>query len=106
MRPSSEERVLCAAIWVDDGVEHPNLPRNLTTGMVFAGWRHHNCFTTLNAVYPRPTGKVDEEQIAGRHQGFLTTHGRFVDRDEAGRIAFAAGQVDRDGLLLTSEHLY
>jgi hypothetical protein len=26
------------------------------------------------------------------NQGFLTTHGRFVDRQEAGRIAVAAGQ--------------
>jgi hypothetical protein len=100
------ERVLCAAIWVDDGQEHPHLPRNLKTGVVFAGWRHHNCFTALNLVFPRPTGPVDEEQLAGKHQGFLTTWGRFVDRDEAGRIAFEAGQVDRDDLHLTSEHLY
>lgn len=45
--------------------------------------------------------------ILGEHeQGFTTTAGRFVDRDEAGRIAFAAGQTDRPNLHLTSEDVW
>lgn len=104
------EYILCAAIWIDDGKEHAHQPSNIATGMVFAGWRHHNCFTPLVALYGTPAQAAaladSEEQLAGRNQGFLTSKGRFVDRDEAGQIAFAAGQTDREGLCLTSEDLY
>lgn len=98
------EYILCAAIWVDDGVEYVHQPRNIPTGMVFCGWRHSNCFEALNKAYPK--GSVDEQQLAGKHQGFLTSRGMFVSRDEAGKIAFEAGQVKREGLHLTSEDLY
>lgn len=90
----SPERILCAAIHVDDGVERVHLPRNIKTGMVFAGWRHHNCFVALVAVYGTPEEAnrgVSPEQRAGRDQGFLTSQGRFVNREE--------------GAVL-SEHLY
>lgn len=99
-----EERILCAAIWVDDGKEYVHQPINITTGMVFCGWRHSNCFVLLNAAFPK--GSVDEQQLAGKHQGFLTSLGRFVDRREAGKIAYKAGQVERPNLFLTSEDLY
>lgn len=44
--------------------------------------------------------------MRGRHQGFLTSRGRFVDRKEAAQIAVAAGQVDAGITTLMSEHLY
>ena len=39
-------------------------------------------------------------------QGFLTDKNRFVDRGEASRIAFEAGQVGEDDGCLFSEDLY
>ena len=112
-REAPVERVLCAAIWIDDGQVHEGyLPQNLATGMVFAGWRHHNCFMGVNAVYGRPGAPtnadgtpVSDEQRAGRLQGFLTTTGRYVDRKEAGIIAFAAGQTSTLHESLHSEDL-
>lgn len=99
-----KERILCAAIWVDDGVERVHLPRNIKTGLVFSGWRHSNCFVQIEQAFPK--GSVDEEEIAGKHQGFITSLGRFVSRDEAGTLAFEAGQVDKPNMFLTSEDLY
>lgn len=98
------ERVLCAAIWFDDEVEHPHQPRNIKTGLVVCGWRHHNCYATAHALSVRmlPAARAG----AANHEGFLTSTGRFVDRSEAGHIAFAADQVDRDNLCLMSEDLY
>lgn len=47
------------------------------------------------------------EHIAkSEEQGFLTSKGRFVSRLEATEIAIAAKQVDRDCVLLTSQHLW
>lgn len=33
-------------------------------------------------------------RVSGRHQGFMTSRGRYVGRDVAMQIALAAGQVD------------
>lgn len=78
---------------------------------MFAGWRHSDCFTTLNAWADRLTEEerdaVGEEKLAGRDQGFLTSTGRFVDREEAWTIAVAAGQVEKGAARdLWSEDLY
>jgi len=45
---------------------------------------------------------------SGEAQGFLTSDGRFVSREEAARIAIAAGQVDADeiGTRLFTEDLW
>jgi hypothetical protein len=96
---NQREHVLCAALWVDDGTHHVHQPTS--TGVVFCGWRH-------NAVIDQAsvTGFGDREQRSGEHQGFLTSCGRFVDRVEAGRIAFEAGQTDEQKSYLCSEDLY
>jgi hypothetical protein len=39
-------------------------------------------------------------------QGFLTNTDRFVDRKEAGQIAFDAGQIKEETKRLFSEDLY
>jgi len=106
------ERILCAAIWVDTGEAEP--PRRSysypATGLLFCGWRHADCFTTLNAWADRLSveerSRIGEEQLAGRHQGFLTSRGRFVDREEGMKIARAAEQTAAKKAQLFSEDLY
>lgn len=106
------ERILCAAIYVDTGKAEP--PRTTyaypKTGLLFAGWRHSDCFTTLNAwkelLSIEERERIGEEQFAGRHQGFLTSRGRFVNRAEAMLIARAAGQTQSEKQDLFSEDLY
>lgn len=65
----------------------------------------------MDLVYPNvrdilgtPTAWAD--QLSGKNAGFLTSRGRHVDREEAGQIAYAAGQTDRLCSRLTSEDLY
>lgn len=82
----ARERVLCAAVWVDDGHKHVHQPTE--TGVVFPGWRHAQCIETAMLAYP------DEDRITSDKQGFLTSHGRFVGRAEAFRIASTAGQLE------------
>ena len=92
------EKCICAAIWVNDGEKREHLPRNLKTGIVFAGWRHHNCFT--------PMVLLPEWKKFKHTQGFLTSKGNFVDRREGGKVAFNAGQIDEENECLFSEDLY
>lgn len=106
------ERILCAAIWVDTGKAEP--PRRSytypSTGLLFCAWRHGDCFTTLHAWADRLSSEerasIGEEQFAGLHQGFLTSCGRYVDREEAIKIARAAGQTNSTKRGLFSEDLY
>ena len=109
-----QEHILCAAIYVDTGKAEP--PRRSysypKTGLLFTGWRHCDCFVTLHAWSDRLSEEeriaVGEEQIAGLRQGFMTSTGRFVDREEGARIAIEAGQVEEGNLrgCLFSEDLY
>jgi len=129
-RGDEQERVICAAVWVDDGKvrEGLYLPTNISSGVVFSGWRHHNCIGQIKLVFEKerreleslPKVKCEDgfervpdsaaqdllEALHGNNQGFLTSRGRFVGREEAAKIAVAAGQVDPSVDWLMSEHLY
>jgi hypothetical protein len=105
-RDELPERVVCAAVHYQDGNKYEHQPRNIESGVVICGWRHHNCLATVFAL--KPSLKMESATI----QGFITTKGRFVDRKEARIVAFKAGQVKdwtsnhRDILELFSEDLY
>ena len=112
------EHILCAAIYVDTGkAEPPRRSHNYpATGLVFLGWRHGDCFTTLHAWAGRLTDEekasieaIQEHQLHGRNQGFLTSTGRYVGRREAWGLASEAGQIVSPkvrGTSLCSEDLY
>lgn len=97
MLKNTKEYILCSAIWFDDGVKYPHQPKNIDTGYVICGRRHHNCFTIRSII----TNDDNE-----REQGFLTNTDRFVDREEAGRIAYEAGQIKEKNNFLYSEDLW
>lgn len=84
------EYVLCAAIHYDDGKTHEHQPRNILSGFVIAGRRHHNCIVSLHLL----SGKrnCDYKNI----QGFLTSKDRFLNRTESYRLAVESGQIKDD----------
>jgi len=95
----TDERILCAAIWVDTGRAEPArrsyaYPK---TGLLFCGWRHSDCFLPIEvyavSLWPWQRWML-REQLAWRNQGFLTSKGRYVDREEGKIIAEAAGQLE------------
>jgi len=101
MKP--EEHILCSAIHCDDKSTHIHQPRNISTGFVICGRRHHNCYATLSLFgFDRHSGKAVE--------GFLTSHDRFLNRDHALGLALECGQIkSREDLIasvLTSEDLW
>ena len=93
-----EEDIRCSAIWFQDGVEYPHQPRNVESGYVLCGLRHHNCIANRFVV--------GMEKIPDSIQGFLTSRDRFVDRKEGAKIALQQGQIEQEVDILFSEDLY
>jgi len=66
-------------------------------GKVFTGARHPSVRVLILGTKFWREKRVD---------GFVTSGGRFVDRIEAARIAYAAGQIPEPVVSLYSEDLY
>ena len=92
--------ILCAGIWFNDELKYIHQPKNIETGFVIAGRMHHNCFLTLSMMLKRVGDFKSHEQ------GFITSDDMFVNRKEAAKIAFAAGQTKKLKSLLFSDDLY
>ena len=100
-----EPYIICAAIHFDDGVQREHQPKNIKSGLVVCGRRHHNCYLTVDALNHKFSDKCHEGNKKAI-QGFLTSEDVFMDRKEAGRFAFQAEQIDRETDCLFSEDLY
>ena len=94
------EYITCAAVWIDDGIIRVHQPKNIKSGIVVAGHRHCNCFVILKDIFK------SREYIGKEVQGFLTSKGRFVDREMASVIAFNANQTEVERETLYSEDIY
>ena len=96
------EYVMCAANWVDDGIDYAHQPFNIPSGICFCGWRHSCIFQQYKERFPQETyGRVET-------QGFLTTKNRFLTRKEALELVKENGQLTKPliGSILTSEDLW
>ena len=98
--------IICAAIWFKDDNKYSHQPRNIDSGLVVCGRRHHNCFLTAFELNGGKRIEGLSEANAKAVQGFLTSNDIFVDRKEAGQIAFDAGQISKLTNCLFSEDLY
>lgn len=92
-----EEYIICAAIWFKDDRAHIDQPKNIGSGFVICGRRHHNCFASLS-IFNVPFIKNE--------QGFLTSKDTFLTRKEAGEMAFKNKQCVQETDCLFSEDLY
>lgn len=111
--PNVTEYIICAANYYNDGEHHVHCPNNITEGFVTCGRRHHNCIMTFAQIVGTPYNDAAHKLQETEVQGFLTNTNRFVDRQEAYAIAFAANQIigpnkgqPTNHIGLTSEDLY
>lgn len=104
------EYIAAAAVWYDNGINYPFMKvYGIETGFVLAGLRHPFIASILptNVYYeqdPEQAGVIQAEwgkdlPLHKTTQGFMTSHGRFVDRREAKKLAIAAGQVKASEVL-------
>lgn len=115
MIDNSKEYVICAAIWYRDGTEAPRgfIAQNISSGVIIGQWRHGNCINVRATNRLWNTKKLEErsnrelcpipmteEKPGGETNGFeevdgfLTSRGNFVDRWQAMKLAYEAGQVN------------
>ena len=118
---SNKEFILCAAIYINDGIVHEAQPENIEIAFVICGRRHHNCYQTIKDL----TGQTPNEKIGTfinslseeehrKHQGFITSTDRYVDRKEAFKIAKENNQIqfglsasdNGEDSILISENLF
>ena len=92
--------IICSAIHFVNTEKYQHQPKNIETGIVITGRRHHNVFTNMSAL------GIDRHKFDKAIQGFLTSDDLFVDRKEGGRIAYEAKQIDKPTERLFSEDLY
>lgn len=102
------EKIVCSAVYVDDGIEHKGQPLNVERGFVVCGRRHSDCYSTLRAlgVLERYC-TYDSDTSHRRNQCFVTSRNRMVGRKEAFILAKEAGQlihsIDHEGDLISEE---
>ena len=97
MIDNTKEYILCAAIRRKEprkckvGINpyHPGLNDILD---IEIGFRHHDIY---HRFYPEMSNKPQD-------QGFYTSYGRFVNRNEGMRIAYECGQVDKEYAFLSN----
>lgn len=96
-----QRRIICAA------------NREPGTGEIILGARHWDM--TMRAAYDvwKKANQVETKAMLFSDQGFIDQYGKFLNRQEAWKVAEAAGQIlyrcggdDSDGGTLYSENLY
>lgn len=99
---SKPEYVICAAVWFKDGKKHVHQPKNIEDGFVVSGRRHHNCYYIASICLADGYSEVKGTCV----QGFLTSKDIFIDRKQAGELAFKSRQIKELTDCLFSEDLY
>lgn len=101
------EYIMCAAVYINDGIDYIFKPYNIDKGYVVSGWRHACIWETLKIT----TNKVQHQ--FGKHgeewaDGFLTNKNRFLTRKEGLELVKENGQLTKSliGGCLTSEDLW
>lgn len=101
-----KEYILMAANHYDDGIEHVHCPRNIKTGFVICGRRHHNCIGTFAMIVGFPYDEAAHKLQNTEVQGFLTSHDKFVTRLEALEIARECNQLIDDEPVYENKGLF
>lgn len=110
MRNDLEEYILCSAIWYKEiplkKVINGVLPLNCDKGLVVTGHRHGQCMWTMGSLTGLRSVTNAPDGVGDYEQGFLTSRNRFVDREEAAKIAFERGQIPEPKKTLYSEDVW
>lgn len=101
----NNERILCAANYYQDDKTYVHNCKNIETGFVICGHRHHNCIFIFSKMVGFPYSEESSRLQSTEIQGFLTSKNRFVDRFEAFEIAKKEKQI-KDLSKCRSEKLY
>ena len=114
MIDNSKEYIACSAIHYDNGIHYHFMNTyGIESGFVICGFRHPiicsvlptNSFSNnvkerakyLNISWEKNVLDENKKPIHNYeiYQGFMTSLGRFVNREEAAKIALECGQIEK-----------
>lgn len=99
------EYIIASAIHYDTGRIHRfQSGYGIKTGYVICGFRHPHIIAiqTINKTW-----LVNKEMgVIKTEQGFITSRGRYVNREEAAEIAYNSGQIETKLKRLFSEDVF
>ncbi len=72
------EYIICSAIWFKNDTKHEHQPKNVDSGLIVCGRRHHNCFATMKAFMSIDEIVKFKQTCDEVIQGFITNNDRFV----------------------------
>ena len=107
-----KEKIICSAIHYDDGNYYMGQDvYKISSGFVIGGFRHQNIISVVatNNYYEHPEMHLIQKKNGVKYktiQGFITSLGRFVDREEGAEVAFKAKQTSKKLKTLFSEDIY
>lgn len=87
------EKIICAAI------------KLVESGKVYYGHRHNHCLEAMNGELSWTMNRQEISKVE-KIQGFVTSTGRFVDREEGAKIHIENGGELGYNKSLFSEDLY
>lgn len=101
-----EEEILCAAIWFKDFDTPRHTCTNIDKGVVLCGLRHGHIIGQMKSLTGLRTVTNAPDGCGEYVQGFLTSKGRFLDREEAHNMFTEQGHEAEFSDELYSEDLY
>lgn len=106
---NSSEYIICSAIHFDDGKEYVHQPKNIKSGFVVTGRRHHNCYNVLSSLgkalqFIKENGIEWRWEINNNHEDVIV----FIPYRNIGEFAelLSAGDFDDDGIECHMKHGY
>ena len=72
----------------------------IRTGLIITGRRHHNCFELMQNM------GIPQNYVGDSIQGFITFCGKFLNRQQAAKVAYKNGQISKLKNTLYSEDLW
>jgi hypothetical protein len=78
MEPDLNERIICPAIWIDDGVKYENQPENVKTGYVVFGIHIVDIFFRMSSRRIGKPFNLKTLKLNEVHEGYYTNFNRFV----------------------------
>lgn len=99
------EYIVCSAVWIKE-IQGTHRPKNIDSGYVVAGLRHHNCIETISMM--KGSRDHNGKPVDCSNQWFLTSHNRYISRKEALIMAKENWQFigPQHGNILYSENIY
>ena len=118
MIDDSKEYIICSAIWYRNGQHYPFQDiYGIDNGFVIGSFRHPMAIAVCPENPYMQDIRITEEKATlpfewggqwtecgrskGTVQGFITSYGRFVNREEAFPIALESGQITRETIKVT-----